>query len=158
MKNNMKFIAKTVCVFICCVFLFSGCSATSHNKALDIGVSEDNEALKYFVQMNDGKEIIKCAEEDVNGDSQKDLVLIYKASKDKNSMVIVIRQGDGFELSEEAPAPKENQKIKFKDIDNKTPIEIIVSGSKGSNIGYAIFRLEGKKLIDLFAEGMEDCC
>jgi hypothetical protein len=37
-------------------------------------------------------------------------------------------------------------------------MEFIVQGMKGANVGYAIYRLEGTKLEDLFGEGMKDCC
>jgi hypothetical protein len=56
------------------------------------------------------------------------------------------------------PAPVSNQVITFKDIDDKPPLEFIVQGMKGSNLGYAIYRVEGSILENLFGEGMEDCC
>jgi len=38
-------------------------------------------------------------------------------------------------------------------------MEVIVSGSKDGNFGYAIFRLIDDTIFkDLFGEGMEDCC
>ncbi len=37
-------------------------------------------------------------------------------------------------------------------------MEVIVSGSKNGNVGYAIYRLEGNEMIDLFGQDMESCC
>ena len=42
--------------------------------------------------------------------------------------------------------------------DDKDEIELVLSGSKNGNVGYAIYRLENKKLVDLFGEGMNACC
>ena len=61
-------------------------------------------------------------------------------------------------VTNEVPAPVSNQVITFKDIDDKPPLEFIVQGMKGSNLGYAIYRVEGSILENLFGEGMEDCC
>jgi len=37
-------------------------------------------------------------------------------------------------------------------------MEFIVQGSKGNKTGFAVFRIENNQLVDLFGEGMEDCC
>ena len=48
--------------------------------------------------------------------------------------------------------------IQLRDIDKKPPMEFIVQGAKGSKMGFAVFRIEENRLVDLFGEGMEDCC
>ena len=42
-------------------------------------------------------------------------------------------------ISGSSRAPVENQSIKLKDIDNKPPLEIIVSGSKRGKYGYGYY-------------------
>lgn len=141
-------------------FLSSGCSARNVNNTPDggIGVSENNPALQYFTKTHPEKEVIKCASGDLNGDNIEDLVVIYRESKEKNSMLAVLYLTGQYECTNEVPAPVSNQQIQFKDIDQKTPVEFIVQGMKGANVGYAIYRVEGTKLEDLFGEGMKDCC
>ena len=73
-------------------------------------------------------------------------------------MVVVLDKENKYELSNTISAPASNPKIEFKDIDEKTPMEFIVSGSKGSSFGYAIYRLDNMKIVDLFGQGMEECC
>lgn len=48
--------------------------------------------------------------------------------------------------------------IIFKNIDDKVLIEVIVLGFKNGNVGYVIYRVEGKKFVDLFGEDMDKCC
>ena len=64
----------------------------------------------------------------------------------------------GIVYSEPIPGPIENQQIQFKDIDKEGPIEFIVSGEKNGAVGYAIYRMIDGQPIDLFGEGMADCC
>jgi hypothetical protein len=73
-------------------------------------------------------------------------------------MLVVLDIKGGYQCTNEVPAPVSNQVITFKDIDDKPPLEFIVQGMKGANIGYAIYRVDGTKLEDLFGEGMKDCC
>ena len=140
-------------------FMFSGCSSAPENKALtSIGVSKNNPLLQYFMKMHPDNEVILCSQEDVNNDDTKDLVIIYRVSKNKNAMKVVIDKQQNYKCSNEVPAPMEDQLIKFRNIDDKDQIEIIVSGSKNGQVGYAIFRLENMKIVNLFGSDMEDCC
>ena len=115
-------------------------------------------ALNYFSLTHPGKEVIKSAAADLNGDNMEDLVVIYRESEEKNKMVVVLGKQDDYICTSETPAPVSNQVITFKDIDDKPPLEFIVQGMKGANVGYGIFRVEGDLLEDLFGEGMRDCC
>lgn len=154
MKGN-----KLVIAIFFVIFLFTSCtSSTVKNSKKNVGVSEDNLALKYFKELFPNKEILKCGEGDLNGDGILDLVVIFNESKNKNKMIIVIDKSGKYEVSNIVPAPVSNQKIEFRDIDKKQPQELIVSGSKGTDFGYAVFRLTDLEIIDLFGEGMEDCC
>ncbi|EPZ60013.1 hypothetical protein H477_0846 [[Clostridium] sordellii ATCC 9714] len=73
-------------------------------------------------------------------------------------MVGIISDGDKVYMTKPILAPQEDVVIEFKNIDNKGQMELILSGSKNGNVGYAIYRLEKDKLIDLFGEGMNSCC
>ena len=63
-----------------------------------------------------------------------------------------------YDMSPKPPATIENQKIQFKNIDKEGEIEIIVTGEKKGAVGYAIYRMIDGEMVDLFGEGMEDCC
>ncbi len=121
-------------------------------------IPEQNRLLRCFENKNPGKVIIKCALADLNSDGRDDLIVMYRVSKDKNMMRVILDGNGGCVSTNEVPAPYSNQAIRFRDIDNKPPMEFIVQGARGAKIGYAIFRVEGDRLIDLFGEGMEDCC
>ena len=42
--------------------------------------------------------------------------------------------------------------------DKEGEIEIIITGEKKGAVGYAIYRMIDGQPVDLFGEGMEDCC
>lgn len=122
-------------------------------------VSEDNKILQAFLEHMPGAEIQIACEEDVTNDGCTDLVVIYK--KDGlTRTVVAIDSGDGmnYEFTEPIPAPIENQKIQFKNIDKEGEIEFIITGEKDGAVGYAIYRMIDGVPTDLFGEGMEDCC
>ncbi len=156
-----KFILVSLTISL--LLTISACSNKQHaskekNNTESIGVKGDNKLLQYFKETHKDKKVLKAEEDDIDGDGIKDLVVIFNESKDNNKMVVIVEKGDRYEYSNEVAAPISNQKIEFKDIDNKPPMEIVVSGSRGNKLGYAIFRLENMKLIDLFGEGMKNCC
>ncbi len=156
---------------ICVLLMFlltgaaaGGCGKMSVNEKKQSDQSEVSETgepspcLSYFASTHLGKEVIKCARADLNGDNVEDLVVIYRESEEKNNMLVVLDIKGGYQCTNEVAAPVSNQVITFKDIDNKPPLEFIVQGMKGANVGYAIYRVDGTKLEDLFGEGMKDCC
>lgn len=156
-----------VCCLLMCLFAWavvSGCGKTTVNEKNQSGQSEESEtgqpspALSFFALTHQGKDVIKSASADLNGDNIEDLVVIYKESEDKNNMLVVLDKKGEYQCTNEVPAPVSNQVITFKDIDDKPPLEFIVQGMKGANIGYGIYRVEGIRLEDLFGEGMKDCC
>lgn len=104
------------------------------------------------------QEIIMAEQCDLNMDKKEDAVIIYRENKSQNFMVVVVTEGESYYITEPVKAPRENQSIKFKNIDEKAEMEVIVSGEKNGNLGYAIFRIEDKTFKDIFAEGMESCC
>jgi hypothetical protein len=152
------FIVITLLILISCSHEevpISGDQRDFNPKALN-----DHPMLQTFIANHPGKEVLKYAEADINNDSRKDLVVIYRLNRDENRMCLMV-SGDGddsFIESNSVPAPISDQNIRFKDIDNKPPLEFIVQGRKGAMVGYAIFRFEDGVLVDLFGEGFENCC
>ncbi|WP_251861117.1 Cys-Cys-COOH (seleno)protein SaoC [Clostridium sp. Marseille-Q2269] len=141
-------------------FFLSGCfsNVNGYNEKKTIGVKNNNEKLLFFKEKYNKKQVLKCGEKDLNNDNKLDLIVIYKKNSDKNSMVVVLSDKERYKITNEVSAPIENQKIEFKDIDKKAPLEFIISGSKNGNLGYAIYRIEKGKIVDLFGEDMKDCC
>lgn len=151
-----KKIIITICIAISLILISNIVEDRLGEKADLPKVSK--KALNYFEENCKYEDIITYAEEDVNNDNKKDLVAIYKKDKKFNEMVVVVTKGNDYYTTIPVPAPKEEQVITFKNIDNKDEIEVMVCGSKNGNIGYAIYRVEGEKFIDLFGEGMASCC
>ncbi|OLS02010.1 Cys-Cys-COOH (seleno)protein SaoC [Tissierella creatinophila] len=155
MRKKAGIAIITIIIFGLGVFAFSQDKIKREN---NLGVKEDNKLLQYFISLYPDKEVLKCGYGDVDGDDRKDLVVIFNNSKRSNGMVVVLDKEGKYEITGELPAPIDNQKIEFKDIDETKPLEFIVSGSKDGQFGYAIFRVEGLEVKNLFGEGMRDCC
>lgn len=121
-------------------------------------VEEDNVILQYFKNKYPNREVILACMEDITNNQLDDLLVIYK--EDNNiRLVAVCNNGDGtYYITPEIPAPVENQAIQFINIDNEAEMEFIVSGEKKGAVGYAIYRIIDGEIIDLFGEGMNDCC
>lgn len=149
-------------IFLCLLMLFMicGCSGSGNENPpkLDEDILNTNRLLQYFITKNPGKEVIKYGLKDLNNDGREDLLIIYKVSKGKNMMCVILDLGKKYDVTNELPAPVSNQVIHFKDIDDKPPKEFIIHGSKGAKVGYAIFRIEKGQIVDLFGEGMDGCC
>lgn len=115
--------------------------------------------LRVFKEQYKDAEVLRACEEDVTNDGNKDLVVIYRLQGHTRTVVLV-DSGDhtNYNISEPIPAPVENQKIQFKNIDKEAEIEIVITGEKNGAVGYAIYRMVDGEPVDLFGEGMEDCC
>jgi hypothetical protein len=113
---------------------------------------------RHFTGLYPGKEALAWALKDLDNDGKDDLILVYRVDKDKNAMRVILNAGGTYTITNDVPAPVSNQVITFKEIDEKPPIEFIVQGMKGTKIGYAVYRIEKGKLVDLFGEGMDECC
>lgn len=122
-------------------------------------VKKDNTILAVFTNKNPEAEVVLACEEDVTNDGNKDLVVIYRMDKLTRSVVLTDSGNHtDYAFTQPVPAPIENQKIQFKNIDKEGEIEIIITGEKKGAVGYAIYRMIDGELSDLFGEGMEDCC
>ena len=145
-----------------CLLLLSACSReqakTSDERDFSPEFLRASTLMQAFVAAHPGQEVLKYAQADLDGDGLEDLVVIYRESKDRNRMCIVRTEGGRIVESNSVPAPVSDQTIRFKDIDNKAPLEFIAQGRKGAVVGYAVFRLEDGVLVDLFGEGFENCC
>lgn len=150
---------KIIIAVVIIVGLILGSKAVDDNFKEDSNLPDVNkQSLKYFKKNCEFKDIITYAEEDINGDNKKDLVVIYKNKEDHNRLVVVATKDNEYFLTKPVTAPVEDQSITFKDIDSKGVMEVMISGSKKGKFGYAIYRLEGNELEDLFGENMESCC
>lgn len=148
-----------VTLYVLLVLVFAGCANSNNRGAEDVAEARnDHLLLQYFTAQNPQYPVIKSVSGDVNNDGREDLIVIYNIAKDTNRMLVVPNLEAGCVFTNELPAPVTNQHIQFKDIDNKPPVEFIVRGAKGNVAGMAIYRVQDKKLENLFGEGMADCC
>ncbi|MHC1727047.1 MAG: Cys-Cys-COOH (seleno)protein SaoC [Syntrophobacteraceae bacterium] len=143
---------------VCLVAWGCGENASEKKGSTKADSSVHSEALICFKRQNPDKEIIEWAEADLNNDGRLDSIVIYRISKEKNMMRVILNLEWGYFDTNEVPAPHSEQVIQLRDIDRKPPMEFIVQGVKGIKMGYAIFRIEENRLVDLFGEGMDDCC
>lgn len=124
-------------------------------------VPEDNKILQAFKTQYPGAEVLVACEEDLTNDTCEDLVVICRLPDDKSHvhLIVAVDSGDGenYQFTEPILAPVENQKITFKNIDEKDEMEFVLQGQKGNKVGYGIFRVIDGTPVNLFGEGMEDC-
>ena len=156
----MSMMQRTTLLWLLMLLITCGCNgATTENQPNPNREGlNTNRLLQYFITKNPGKEVIQYGSKDLNNDGREDLVIIYKVSKEKNMMCVILDMEENYVVTNEVPAPVSNQVIQFKDIDDKPPMEFIVHGRKGAKVGYAVYRIEKGEIVDLFGEGMADCC
>ena len=123
-------------------------------------VSDTNPLLKQFRKDHPGRKVILACSDDINADDKMDLVVIVKGKKssDSNQTIVMVSDGMGYFYTDSVPAPKENQKIKFTNIDKDDDKEVMITGDKDGQVGYALFKVRGKQFRDLYGENMKDCC
>ncbi len=135
-------------------------------------VPGDHQILKAFQDAHPEAEVLAACEEDLTDDGLKDLVVIYATTEDDEHvgsenmgkhkhirLTVAIDSGDGvnYQFTDPIPAPVENQKIQFQNIDKKGEIEFVLQGQKENKVGYGIYRIVDGETVNLFGEGMEDC-
>ncbi|HQA06762.1 MAG: hypothetical protein GXX02_04220 [Syntrophomonadaceae bacterium] len=151
----------TILLFL---FFLSGCSGGVPEEAAIPGqekpaaMETDHSLYKHFIAVYGEKKPLLTGVNDINDDGREDLIVIYQDTAETNKMIAIWEEKGEVIFSEPTPAPVENYRIEWRDIDNKAPVELIVSGSKGVNIGYAIYRWENGDFVNIFGEGMENCC
>ena len=124
-------------------------------------VGKDDPIWLAYRELYPDTDVQMACTEDINDDGQKDIVVIWRPDPKKGecSCVALISTEDGSYI--ETPviaAPQQHQRIRFFNMDHEGFLELLITGDKNGNIGYAIYRLIDGELIDLFGEGMEDCC
>jgi hypothetical protein len=147
----------TILIGLCLALAGCGENADQPSAGTD-AVKRSNERLLFLETRHPEQEIVKWAEEDLNADGRNDLVVIYRVDPDHNRMRVILDLGGSYFETNEVPAPYSDQVIQFRDIDGKPPLEFIVQGARGAKMGFAVFRIENNRLVDLFGEGMRDCC
>ncbi|MFR9070654.1 Cys-Cys-COOH (seleno)protein SaoC [Paraclostridium tenue] len=140
------------------VFIGIGIYSAEKNKQSKDLPQVNGSYLNYFKENAKYENIITYTQKDINNDNVEDLLVVYKKNDKYNEMVGIISDESQMYMTKPILAPKEDVTIEFKNIDNKDKMELILSGSKNGNVGYAIYRLEGDKFTDLFGEGMNSCC
>lgn len=140
--------------------------------AENLAESEDNIILQAFKAAFPNVTVLVACEEDLTNDGCKDMVVIYNTPEEDeykaNStlidggyvrLVVAIDSGDGetYTFTKPIPAPIENQKIQFQNIDKTDEIEFVLQGQKGAKVGYGIYRVMDGAPINLFGEGLEEC-
>lgn len=132
----------------------------------------DNTILQAFKEEFPNVTVLVACEEDLTNDGCKDMVVIYNTPEaDENAakstlvdggyirLVVAIDSGDGanYTFTDPIPAPIENQKIQFQNVDKTDEIEFVLQGQKGAKVGYGIYRVMDGAPINLFGEGLEEC-
>lgn len=121
-------------------------------------VRDNDPLLVEFRQRHPDRTVLLACSEDITNDGKKDLVVISQLN-DANETIALIDDGNGgITETEPVPAPKENQHIRFMNIDKLGAIEILITGEKNGQVGYAVYRIMDDRMVDLYGDGMEDCC
>ena len=135
-------------------------------------VPEDNAILMKFKEAFPNVKVVLACEEDLTNDSKKDLIVIFNTPEEDEHiaystmvdggyirLTVAIDSGDGisYQFTDPIPAPVENQRIQFQNIDKVDEIEFILQGQKGAKVGYGIYRVMDGAPINLFGEGLEEC-
>lgn len=95
---------------------------------------------------------------DISDDGRTDLVAISQQGDDISAIALVAEEDGTYTATPPIPAPREEQKIRFFNMDKGPQLEVLITGAKNGQVGYAIYRLTDGTLKDLFGEGMENCC
>ncbi len=135
-------------------------------------VPEDHEILQAFHREYPKADVLAACEEDLTDDGLRDLVVIFATEEDDEHvgskvqgkhkhirLTVAIDSGNGadYQFTDPIPAPVENQKIQFQNIDQKGEMEFVLQGQKDNKVGYGIYRIVEGETVNLFGEGMEDC-
>jgi hypothetical protein len=142
---------------LACSMSLAGCGTNGSAVPNSVGMRDDP-LFQRFVELQPSGEVIFAKRGDVDGDGRDDLIAIYRTAQDLVRMRVLLDRVSGRVLTDEVKAPLEGQTVEIKDIDQNPPSEFVVSGSKGGFVGYAIFRVVGTALDDVFGSGMEGCC
>ena len=86
---------------------------------------------EHFLAAYGDKKPLLTGVNDINNDGLEDLIVIYQDTPTANKMIAIWQEDGKVVISEPTPAPVENYRIEWRDIDDKDPIELIVSVPRG---------------------------
>lgn len=122
-----------------------------------VGVESDHPLVQRFLTEYGQEDILLACSADVNADGVDDLIVIF-SGEDANSTVAMMSDGDSYFYTDPTPAPRENQKIRFTNIDKGEDLEVMITGEKNGQVGYAVYKTIGHEFRNLYGENMKDCC
>lgn len=140
------------------LFCLAGCSSASPKQGTVAAADTGHRLFEHFSAAYGDKEPLLTGVNDINHDGREDLIVIFRDTSVTNKMIAIWEEDGRAAISEPTPAPLENCRLEWRDIDDKAPVELVVSGAKGVNVGYAIYRWENGQFLNLFGDGMEGCC
>jgi hypothetical protein len=120
-------------------------------------LGEEDPLVQRFMAGNSDEEIILAFSDDVNADGTPDLIAIVRGDEMNHTIAMISENRDYF-FTEPVPAPRENQKVKFINIDKDDDLEVMITGEKNGQVGYAVFKMMKGRFKDLYGENMKDCC
>lgn len=133
-------------------------AAASSGVDFAVMVKENHPLLKEFRSRYPERTVLLACAEDITNDDIQDLVVISQLKEDISTIVLYSTEAGELAETPPIPAPRENQHIRFFNMDKLSEIETLITGEKNGQVGYAIYRIMDGEMINLFGEGMEDCC
>ena len=121
-------------------------------------VKDNHPLLKEFRSRHPERTVLLACAEDITNDGIEDLVVISQFESDISSIALYSDPDGNLAETPPIPGPRENQRIRFFNMDKLSEIETLITGEKKGQVGYAIYRIIDGEMINLFGEGMEDCC
>ena len=121
-------------------------------------VEENHPLLVEFRSRYPERTVLLACAEDITNDDIQDIVVISQLEEDISTIVLYSSEAGEMAETPPIPAPRENQHIRFFNMDKVAEIETLITGEKNGQVGYAIYRIMDGEMINLFGEGMEDCC
>lgn len=121
-------------------------------------VKENHPLLVEFRSRYPERNVLLACAEDITNDEVQDLVVISQLDDEISTIVLYTNDVGALVETLPIPAPRENQHIRFFNMDKVAEMETLITGEKDGQVGYAIYRIMDGEMINLFGEGMEDCC
>lgn len=121
-------------------------------------VAENHPLLVEFRSRYPERTVLLACAEDITNDGIVDIVVISQLGKAIETIALYTDENGDLQETPPIPAPRENQHIRFFNMDKLSEIETLITGEKNGQVGYAIYRIMHGEMINLFGEGMEDCC
>ncbi len=121
-------------------------------------VGENHPLLLEFRNRYPERTVLLACAEDITNDGLEDIVVISQLGDEIATIALYTSGSKELHETPAIPAPRENQHIRFFNMDKLSEIETLITGEKNGQVGYAIYRIMDGEMINLFGEGMEDCC